>query len=471
MPKVVKKWAIRLLLWVMKGLVGLKKVATFLVFSVISVPAKVVWHALVFPLLTVTYSAYRRVRKVALSFYEPARGAFRHVLIGRHAASVTVLCVALLVSGNNIYANEFAATPEIAVDGGILAETTLLYGEEDVVIQGAAWEAVAGERRDVSYLGTHALSMRDYYPADDETGGYFGTDDGMYDDSAASHIVNAVRPIPTGEGASSSTGPTRTQIVEYVVEQGDSIGTIARRFGLNTTTILWENNLNSWSVIRPGQTLRILPDDGVSYKVKSGDTVARIASTYAIPATTIMDANGIVESAGLRIGETLVLPGAKPPAPPPPRYVATTPTRPPTPAAPATPTPIPPPSTEEVGENEMVWPAGVRRITQYYGPRHTGVDIAGPMRTPIYAATDGTVVFSGWNSGGYGNMIILDHGNSLYTRYAHSTRNLVSVGDTVARGDVIALMGSTGRSTGPHLHFEVMKGGIYNRVNPFSYVR
>jgi murein DD-endopeptidase MepM/ murein hydrolase activator NlpD len=266
-----------------------------------------------------------------------------------------------------------------------------------------------------------------------------------------------VRPEPGNEGAS-SVGPTRTKILEYTVEEGDSLGIIARKFGLNTVTILWENNLNSWSVIRPGQTLRILPGDGISYKVKSGDTVARLATKYSVPAAAIMDANGIVESVGLQVGDVLVLPGAKPPAPPRPKYT------------PPASTYVPPASSGAVSDSGMIWPAGVHRITQYWGPRHTGVDIAGPMRTPIYAAADGVVIASGWNSGGYGNMTIIDHGNGLFTRYGHATRNLTSVGDKVTQGQVIALMGSTGRSTGPHLHFEVMTGDIHHRVNPLKYV-
>jgi murein DD-endopeptidase MepM/ murein hydrolase activator NlpD len=443
----------------MRALVGMKKLFVFLVFSVIRRPAALLWRGILFPTLTVAYSAYRRVRKMFWTAVEPARGAFRHLLTGRHIVPTVMLTVAMLVSGNSIYATEFDPSPEAAVDGGILAETTEIHGEKEVVVEEAAEEVESMNAEDVSYLGTHALSMRDYYPTDEELESYNGTDDGLYDDTAESHIVNAVRPMPSDE-AVNSTGPTRTQIIEYAVQDGDSLGIIARKFGLNTTTILWENNLNSWSVIRPGQTLRILPDDGVSYKVKTNDTPTKIATKYGIPVATIMDANGIIESAGLKVGEVLVLPGAKPPAPPPPKYVP-----------PAT-TYVPPASSEvAVADGDMVWPAGVRRITQYWGPRHTGLDIAGPMRTPIYAAQDGTVIFSGWNSGGYGNMTIIDHGGGLFTRYAHATRNLTSVGDTVKRGDVIALMGSTGRSTGPHLHFEVMVGSTSARVNPLKYIK
>lgn len=124
----------------------------------------------------------------------------------------------------------------------------------------------------------------------------------------------------------------------------------------------------------------------------------------------------------------------------------------------------------------MIWPTAARRITQYFGhyrggSRHTGVDIAGPIGTAIYAADDGVVALSGWNSGGYGNMVLIDHGGGIYTRYGHASKLLVRAGDAVKRGDVIALIGSTGHSTGPHLHFEVMTGNPHNRKNPLEYVR
>ena len=117
----------------------------------------------------------------------------------------------------------------------------------------------------------------------------------------------------------------------------------------------------------------------------------------------------------------------------------------------------------------MLWPATVRRITQYFNWRHRGIDIAGPTGTLIYAALDGMVEISGWNSGGYGYQIVLRHSNGMKTRYAHSSKLFVSVGQKVTKGEVIALMGSTGRSTGSHLHFEVVVGGV--RVNPFLYVK
>ena len=120
-----------------------------------------------------------------------------------------------------------------------------------------------------------------------------------------------------------------------------------------------------------------------------------------------------------------------------------------------------------------IWPTtGV--VTSPYGLRwggtdfHPGIDIANDMGTPIVATADGVVVVAGWNSGGYGNMVDIDHGNGLMTRYGHASQVLVSAGQYVKRGQIIALMGSTGFSTGPHVHYEVHVNG--QRVNPISYL-
>jgi len=125
----------------------------------------------------------------------------------------------------------------------------------------------------------------------------------------------------------------------------------------------------------------------------------------------------------------------------------------------------------------MRWPVpGHNRVTSRYGNRtrpwgrgtefHTGIDIGAPRGTNIVAAESGTVVLSGWH-GGFGQTVIIEHGNGLTTLYGHNSRNLVSVGDWVNRGDVIAHVGSTGFSTGPHLHFEVRRNGNHVNPNPF----
>jgi LysM repeat protein len=250
----------------------------------------------------------------------------------------------------------------------------------------------------------------------------------------------------------------RDRIEYYEVQPGDNISSIATRFNLQMTTILWENKLTARSILRLGQKLTILPTDGVTYKVKSGDTAEKIARAFRVDAEGIQAFN---PSSSLKPGQTIMVPGGRP------LYVA-----PPTPPAQPKPTTLPAPAPSAArtsSSSRFLWPTVHRRITQYYSWRHTGVDIADPTGTPIYAAEEGTVVTAGWNKGGYGYYIIIDHGGGLQTLYGHTSKMYVKAGDHVERGQQIANMGSTGRSTGPHLHFEVRVNG--RRQNPLNYIR
>ena len=242
----------------------------------------------------------------------------------------------------------------------------------------------------------------------------------------------------------------------YLVGSGDTISSIAQKFDLNVNTLLWENGLSARSLLRIGQKLLILPTDGISYTIKSGDTVDKIAKRYNINNQTVKDFNNLGDK--LSFGKKIILPGARPMSAP---IVY----RPPSQTTALKPSQVSAP----VSNAKLLWPTAARRLTQYFGWRHTGVDIAGSIGTPIYAAESGVVLKAGWNRGGYGYYIIIDHGNGLATLYGHSSKLLVSAGEQVARGQQIALMGSTGRSTGHHLHFEVRINGRV--TNPLRYTR
>lgn len=377
---------------------------------------------------------------------------------GRNFAQVIILVLVFMVTAGNLYASGVDLTADITMPTSILASTSPDHLGQEIVVE----EAIdfSAQVKEVSYLGHQALSLAGYIPVEEVFEASEGTD-GPSGDPASEimtlHIVNAVRVLPESSSGGSSV-PTRTGIIEYVVQEGESTGLIAKKFGLKTNTILWANDLSGRSIIKPGQKLDVLPVDGITYKVKRGDTILALAKRYKTTIGKILDANGLRPEDDILIGEELVLPDATPPPRPRPAPRSATAFTAPT-------------SAMNDAGGAMLWPTSARRVTQYYGWRHRGLDIAGPMRTPIYAAEDGIVTFSGWNRGGYGNMVIIDHGNGLYTRYAHATRNLVRTGDHVKRGVVIQLMGSTGRSTGSHIHFEVMKGGTYNRVNPLNYVK
>lgn len=261
------------------------------------------------------------------------------------------------------------------------------------------------------------------------------------------------------------SNPTgRTDVVIHEVKPSETISSIAEQYQIDIASILWANNLTLRSYIRPGDKLKILPTSGVVHTIKKGDTITKIAKLYKTDEAKIIQFNSLKENgADIVIGEELIIPGGTKPQ-------AVVVTKPRAPANSQQYGNYSPSSPASGSGTNYLWPAGVRRITQYFGWRHTGLDIAGPVGTPIYAAKAGRVTRAqcGWN-GGYGCYIIIDHGYGVTTLYGHNSRLFVSVGDEVEKGQNISAMGSTGRSTGPHLHFEVRING--SRSNPLQYVR
>ena len=249
-------------------------------------------------------------------------------------------------------------------------------------------------------------------------------------------------------------GP-RDKIIEYVIEQGDTLSGIAQKFDISVATMLWSNNLTYYSVIRPGKTLKILPTTGLLHEVKKGESLSAIAKKYKSDVDKILEANKLTSADQVAIGSNLIIPdGVKPAA------KITTHT---TPSSIFT-----APKTTNTN-TKLLWPTNAHRITQYYWWRHAAIDIGAPSGTPIYASESGTVETSGWSRGGYGYYIIINHGNGIKTLYAHASKLLVRKGENVSRGQTIMLMGNTGWSTGPHLHFEVRVNGY--KQNPLSYIR
>ncbi|MFA6304228.1 MAG: M23 family metallopeptidase [Patescibacteria group bacterium] len=246
----------------------------------------------------------------------------------------------------------------------------------------------------------------------------------------------------------------RDKIIDYVVQPGDTLSGVAGKFNISTNTVLWENNLTAYSTIRPGQTLKILPVSGITYKVKKGDQLAAIAKKYKVSASEILDFNKLTTADEMQISQVLIIPGAvKEAVAAKPTYAASNTTL----------------AAAKISGAKMQWPTNSFRMTQYFSLRHTGIDIGNKMGQPIYAAEAGVIETAGWNRGGYGNYIIINHGNGLKTLYGHLSKINVHVGQRVGRGEVIGLNGSTGRSTGPHLHFEVRINN--RRVNPLGYIR
>ena len=275
-------------------------------------------------------------------------------------------------------------------------------------------------------------------------------------DEGVTGVLNAPLIAP---GAVSN----RREIIKYAVQNGDTIYGIAAKFDVTVSTILQENGLRLTSILRPGDTLTILPVSGISYTIKKGDTLAKIAKNFNADASRIVEFNLLTDEKDIAIGEKLVIPGGVVPAPiVPKKIVVQSPNGFRNIAA--------PPSSVQAKNLGYIWPTTGRVITQYFkGRRHTGIDIDGDYSSPVYATADGVVEFAGWNKGGYGLMILVDHGNGLKSRYAHSSRLFVQKGDYVTKGQTIMMVGTTGRSTGTHLHFEILENGKY--INPFKYVR
>lgn len=243
-----------------------------------------------------------------------------------------------------------------------------------------------------------------------------------------------------------------TKVTKYVVQFNDTPGLIAQRFKLKLQTVLDNNNLSAKSMIKVGQTLWLPPSDGLIYTWGKNSTLSALAKKYKISTAEILRANNLGANDKLAVNEKIVIPGTRPDRP----VVAPTKTA------------VASASRQRAGgSGALLWPTTTTRLTQYFSLRHPGIDIAGAFGLPIYAADDGVVKLSknGWN-GGYGNYIIISHGNGRETLYGHMSRRVAQVGDEVARGNLIGYMGSSGRSTGPHVHFEVRLFG--RRANPFA---
>ena len=257
----------------------------------------------------------------------------------------------------------------------------------------------------------------------------------------------------------------RSSKISYIVKSGDTASTIAQKFGVSVNTILWANNLTAHSYIRPGDKLIILPMTGVLYTISSGDNLIALARYYGVDQEKIMQANHITNPNQISIGEEIIIPGAKKQGST--RTIASTKRRiykQPSGSTVARPRE----SAKPIYGTKMNWPTVGHRITQYYSWRHNGLDIANKIGTPIYAADAGIIEIAGWNRYGYGNQILINHGGGKKTRYAHLSKFAVKVGDRVKKGQYIAAMGSTGHSTGPHIHFEVIFNGV--RYNPLNYI-
>lgn len=276
--------------------------------------------------------------------------------------------------------------------------------------------------------------------------------------NVAKSPLSPVVPEPATNQAEVMARPDQKPFI-HTIEDGDTIAAIAAKFNISTNTILWTNGLSERDVIKVGDHLTILPTTGVMHTVTSGDTLLAIANKYDVDAKKIAEYNKMSDSGSLSIGQKLIVPDGYIA----PRQALSVVSRDTRIASrePSGPTPKP-----IQGGAGMVWPTTTKHISQYFKWGHTGIDIDNRSMPPVYASMDGTVEFAGW-LGAYGNLVIINHGNGIETYYAHNSKFYVSKGQKVSKGQAISQMGSTGRSTGPHVHFEVRRNG--SPVNPLSF--
>lgn len=251
----------------------------------------------------------------------------------------------------------------------------------------------------------------------------------------------------------------RQSVVTYAVQPGDTLWDIASKFGVTATTLSWSNNISDPNSIKPGMELKIPPTSGVLHVVKDGDTLGGLAARYNVALEDIegFEPNRISNRDALVLGMELTIPGGvKPVEVSGARLAASQPA--PPPVAPVAPI---------ASAGQLQWPT--------YGPiygsftaGHRGLDISPPYGTPIYAAESGVVAWVQYINWGYGYHFLVDHGNGVQTMYAHLSEILVEPGERVTRGQHIGRVGTTGRATGPHLHFEVHQSGV--AVNPLNFL-
>ncbi|HZD09925.1 MAG TPA: LysM peptidoglycan-binding domain-containing protein [Candidatus Binatia bacterium] len=298
-------------------------------------------------------------------------------------------------------------------------------------------------------------------------------------------------PVVVEPAASVTDGATPPEVTEgnYTVQRGDTLFKIAQRYGVDLNTLIAVNQLANPNRLEVGQVLVISgsappaaqptvlpptpspqptpaapdpsqPASGQIYIVQRGDTLDKIARRFGTTVSTLVALNNLPDPNRIMAGQELLVESGTP---------DTIPTETPTPES----TTNPSGTIERLGQpgdSMFIWPIPIDEgwLVKPFQYGHRAIDVILPMGTPIKASAGGIIEFSGWNSGGYGNLVVIDHGNGYRTLYAHQSERLVATDDRVAQGQIIGLVGSTGWSTDPHLHFEVIIDN--QRVDPCLYL-
>jgi LysM repeat protein len=350
--------------------------------------------------------------------------------------------------------------PVRAVEAGFFSS---LFGDQALADANAKTTAPSQSGSNSQNSQTLALLRADVSSASvlqDENSQSSTSDNTTDDPNAATIDGNALRPSisPINENTSDCSGDDTSV---YVIKSGDSLAWIAKTYNVSVNTILSANDMKKGDKLAEGEVLLILPCSGVQYIVKQGDSLQSIAKHYKVGVSDIASSNDLATNAKLAAGGQLMIPGAddmmmadeggSQPAPNlgsalsrDIKYYESH------------------PFIQDIVDY-FINPVPIGHKTQgLHGPGHRGIDIGAPMGAPILAAASGIVelAHTGW-SGGYGNMVIIEHSNGTKTLYGHMSKIATYTGAQVTQGETIGFVGSTGHSTGPHLHFEV-----FNARNP-----
>lgn len=438
-----------------RALVRLKAIILALVGLVASLfrPfGNLLMRVLILPLYRLSYGIRRRLGH----FYRPAKNRTMFVLINRYAVHVVVIAIAIVAGTVNFHIGEVRAEADTFGQRSIIyslitkqeIEVIEEYADFDTVTNYASVSSFADDSLHAPVGGTTAPPT--------QLAGSGLSQDGL----ALTAPTNNVTPT-------AASAVPRTSIETYRVAEGDTLSTISQRFNISLNTLLWANNLTVRSVIKPGTELTILPVTGVEHTIAKGETLSAVAKKYSVSTDVILTYNGLASADALKVGQSLIIPGGELRAPVPVsrpvavRDIFTT-----APAGSGS-------QVKPVAAGKMIWPTDLHYIVRGLSLRHTGMDIDcsghgdGTSTNDNYAALDGIVQFAG-AKGGYGYAVEINHGNGLVTRYGHFHSLYVQKGDTVTAGTPLGRCGSTGNSTGTHLHFEVIANGKF--MNPANYL-
>jgi murein DD-endopeptidase MepM/ murein hydrolase activator NlpD len=407
------------------------------------------------------------LRSIARSLQNAVRPGAAGSLFGRPAALrqrleaperlVPVLVASFLLVASVTAVPGPAVGARGATDGIGAAPRIAIGGVPPHYLTEAAFDQPPGEILDPGLevdetVGAIGMALREVVDSPDVTGQFLA--DGTL-----------LKPVVVD----STVEDGRDQLRRYRVRAGDTLTEIASRHGVSMMTIWWANDLDSKDDLRVGQELVIPPVSGLVVTVRAGDTLESVARANRVEADEIVEVNGLT-SRTLVIGQVLILPGARgeayPTPKPTPRRVAVA-----TVSQPTTRSSTRPP--ERLVRGAFAWPVSGGFISQYFWYAHPALDIAVNYGTPIRAAAPGRVIFAGWRNNGGGFQVWIAHGGGVYTTYSHMSSIAVGAGAGVDRGTFIGRVGTTGWSTGPHVHFEVWLGQPWaggRRVNPLGYL-